>query len=41
MVPAWTARRGTYCIRYYIDDAHHDVTVAAPLRVANGTAWAS
>lgn len=29
MAPAWTARRGTYRILYYIDDAHHVVTVTA------------
>jgi mRNA-degrading endonuclease RelE of RelBE toxin-antitoxin system len=29
MCPAWTARRGTYRILYFIDDAHRVVEVTA------------
>lgn len=27
MAPAWTARRGTYRIIYYVDEIEHDVKV--------------
>jgi mRNA-degrading endonuclease RelE of RelBE toxin-antitoxin system len=29
MAPAWSARRGTYRILYYLDDTHHVVEVTS------------